>query len=285
MPLGIIDTHTHFYDPTRPQGVPWPPKGEKVLYRTVLPADFQALAKPLGSTGTVVVEASPWLEDNQWVLDLAKDDPFLLGLVGNLDLGAPSFRENLMRFARNELFLGIRINAQMLAKGIGEAAFLDHLRRLAGLNRELDLVGDAGMLLNVVRLTRQVPALRIVLDHLPLDPPADEAKRKAADQAFDELQNHPRVFAKVSNVLRKVEGKVVTDVAFYRERLDRIWHVFGAQRVVYGSNWPVSDKVAPYEDILTVVQEYVRLYQPESKERYFRENARRAYAWPEREHK
>ena len=70
----IIDTHTHFYDPTRPQGVPWPPKENQLLYRTVLPADAQALAAPVGVTGTVVVEASAWLEDNQWILDLAAND-------------------------------------------------------------------------------------------------------------------------------------------------------------------------------------------------------------------
>ena len=65
---GILDTHTHFYDPTRPQGVPWPPKDDPVLHRPVYPAEFLKLARPHGVTGTVVVEASPWLEDNHWVL-------------------------------------------------------------------------------------------------------------------------------------------------------------------------------------------------------------------------
>ena len=67
----IIDTHTHFYDPTRPQGVPWPSKENELLYRTVLPQHHRALAEREGVTGTVVVEASKWLEDNQYVLDLA----------------------------------------------------------------------------------------------------------------------------------------------------------------------------------------------------------------------
>src|SRR5687768_13773552 len=59
-----IDTHTHFYDPRRPQGVPWPPKNNELLYRPHLPADVRALAEPLGVVGTVIVEASAWLEDN-----------------------------------------------------------------------------------------------------------------------------------------------------------------------------------------------------------------------------
>src|SRR5690348_7440947 len=62
--LTVIDTHTHFYDPSRAEGVPWPTRDEKRLYRTVLPKDYRALRVPRPVTGTVVVEASPWVEDN-----------------------------------------------------------------------------------------------------------------------------------------------------------------------------------------------------------------------------
>src|SRR5690242_19820768 len=82
--IEIIDTHTHFYDPSRPQGVPWPPKNDPVLYRTVLPAEFRSITEPLGVRGTVVVEASALVEDNAWILEIAKNEPFLLGLVGHL---------------------------------------------------------------------------------------------------------------------------------------------------------------------------------------------------------
>ena len=95
----IIDTHTHFYDPTRPQGVPWPAPDDKILYRTVLPENFAQVAVPEGVTGTVVVEASGWLEDNQWVLDLAAVDPLLVGLVGQIELGSAQFDAELARFA------------------------------------------------------------------------------------------------------------------------------------------------------------------------------------------
>ena len=71
----IIDTHTHFYDPYRPEGVPWPPRDDALLYRRVLPEDYKAVAVPEGVTGTVVVEASEWVEDNGWILDLAATEP------------------------------------------------------------------------------------------------------------------------------------------------------------------------------------------------------------------
>src|SRR4051794_22116583 len=68
-PSRIIDTHIHLYDPNRPQGIPWPRKDDKLLYRQTLPSDFQAATRGLGVTGAVVVESNNWLEDNQWILD------------------------------------------------------------------------------------------------------------------------------------------------------------------------------------------------------------------------
>lgn len=67
----IIDTHTHFYDPSRPAGVPWPTEEGGPIYRTVLPEHHRSIAAPTGVVGTVVTAASAWLEDNQWLLDLA----------------------------------------------------------------------------------------------------------------------------------------------------------------------------------------------------------------------
>ncbi len=67
----IIDAHVHFYDPSRPQGVPWPNKKDDVLYQKTLPADFRKAAGP-GVQVAIVVEASPWVEDSGWLLDLAE---------------------------------------------------------------------------------------------------------------------------------------------------------------------------------------------------------------------
>ena len=103
-PTRIVDTHTHFYDPTRPEGVPWPDPNDALLYRKVMPAEYRKLAEPHGVRGTVVVEASPWVEDNQWLLDLAAREPFILGIVGNLDPLAADFATNLARFAKTQSF-------------------------------------------------------------------------------------------------------------------------------------------------------------------------------------
>src|SRR5688572_22421280 len=88
--LRVVDTHTHFYDPTRPQGVPWPGKGTP-LDRRVLPPAWAAVASPVGVTETVVVEASPWLDDNVWILELAAREKSIVGFVGNLPPHDPDF--------------------------------------------------------------------------------------------------------------------------------------------------------------------------------------------------
>ena len=107
--LTIIDTHTHFYDPTRAGGVPWPPKDDPLLYRRVLPEHYKALPKPSPVTGTVVVEASPLIEDNEWILELAAHDLFIVGFVGNLPVGTADFMRHLNNFSHNSIFRGVRL--------------------------------------------------------------------------------------------------------------------------------------------------------------------------------
>ena len=270
----IIDTHTHFYDPSRPMGVPWPRPQESVLYRTVLPSEYRDLVEPLGVAGTVVVEASPWVEDNQWVLDLARDNRFLLGLVGNLNTAEPAFAKQLERFHRNPLFLGIRVSGAALTNG-GSALFRSNVKLLAQAGLALDVLGGAGMFADIVRLHDAEPSLRIIIDHLPFDESPDYALLR-------EFEKRATVYAKVSNILRKREGQVSLDLSSYREALDRIWSIFGDDRVVYGSNWPVSDLVAPYEPVLQVARAYAATRGPAAEVKYLRSNSRLAYRYKER---
>ena len=165
IPIGIVDTHTHFYDPTRPEGVPWPGKGDKELYRRVLPDDYKKIAMPLGVTGTVVVEASPRVEDNQWVLDLAEKDKFVLGLVGNLSPGQADFAKHLARFAKNPLFRGIRVNAGPLKVGLESPEYLADIQRLSEADLELDVNGGPELLPLVDQLATKLPDLRIVINN------------------------------------------------------------------------------------------------------------------------
>ncbi|MDQ6707690.1 MAG: amidohydrolase, partial [Acidobacteriota bacterium] len=154
-PSKIIDTHTHFYDPARPQGVPWPPKTDDILYRTVLPDEYRGMSNPLGVTGTIVVEASPLLEDNQWILDLAAKHPVNVGFVGHLDPGKTAFRGNLDRLRKNRLFLGIRLSSSSLKDP--NAEFISNVKAMADAGLELDAIGGTPVLEQTVRLSDRIP--------------------------------------------------------------------------------------------------------------------------------
>src|SRR5216684_4448018 len=97
----IIDTHIHLFDRRRPEGAAWPSKDDPVPGVSALPPRYRELVKPFGVVGAIVVEASPRLEDNQWVLDQATTDPIIVGTVGFLDPGEPNFRKNLERFRKS----------------------------------------------------------------------------------------------------------------------------------------------------------------------------------------
>jgi len=275
----IIDTHTHFYDPTRPQGVPWPPRTDP-LYKPHLPGHFRSLTEKHSVVGTVVVEASGWIQDNQWILDLAKENPVIVGFIGNLELGKPEFAGHLERFSANPIFRGLRLNGRIVARNLGQRAFEDDLRRLADRQLTLDLVGGARMLPDVERVAELAPGLRIVIDHLPFgnwDGDVTEAGR-----ALTRVARLPNVYAKISDVVRRADGLIVEEPEFYRPVLNILWELFGPDRAMFGSNWPVCERVAPYARVIKIVAEYFSTKKQLEAEKFFNTNSQAAYQWKPR---
>ncbi len=278
-PPGILDTHTHFYDPTRPQGVPWPPKNDPILHRPVYPDEFLRLARPHGVTGTIVVEASPWLEDNQWVLDLAKDHPCIRGVVGNLKPGRPEFAAGLKRFSHHPLFRGIRVGVWEKA-ALTDSALLRDLRRLADSGLALDVLTGPDKLPDIARLADSIPTLRIIIDHcanVRVDGSAPPTSWLAGLRA---CAAHPNLFMKVSGLVEgtgRSDGTAPGDEAFYRPTLDAVWSAFGEDRALFGSNWPVSARFASYATVFHLVATHARRRGPQAAEKYFFRNAAVAY--------
>ena len=274
----IIDTHTHFYDPSRPQGVPWPNKKSKIIYRTVLPPEFMQMTKPFGVTGTVVVEASPWLEDNQWLLDLAEKETSIVGIVGNVDPTIEDFNKHISRFAKNKLFRGIRLKKSTYMTDSPE--IIKGFKTLADLDLSVDLNGGVKVLEASTKISQKVPELRQVIDHLPIN------VRKGEEAQYDEFikkaSRNPNVSIKVSNVIRKVNGETVTDPEYYHKTLDELWDIFGPDRVIFGSNWPVSDRVGTYEELFNIVDSYVKSRGQEDINKYYSLNAKKYYKWIKR---
>ncbi len=284
----IIDTHIHLFDTRRPQGVPWPPKNDTVLYHPALPDRYRQVTKGLGIVGAIEVECSNWLEDNRWVLDVAAKDPMIVGTVGNLEVGKPGFRKNLERFHRNPLFRGIRYGNlwdRNLGEQLSKLEFIADLQAVAAAGLELDTANpDAALIADVVRLTDRLPNLRVVIDHLPhFDPPEELQAHRVWQSNVRELGKRPQVYVKISEVLRPVAGQIHTDLDFYRGRLDEIWEIFGEDRLIYGSDWPNSDHFGTYPEVLNVVREYFTTKGQAVLEKFFRKNSIAAYRWVKRD--
>lgn len=278
--MPVIDTHIHLYDTARPGGIPWPPVNDALLYSPHLPEDFEALTGSLGVVGTVVVEGNAGPEDNQWVLDQAKEHPIIVGYIGRLMPGTPEFAEHFDRYVGNPIFRGLRLSHPMLAQGLGQPGFDADIQRLAECQLTLDLVGGEAVLADALRIAKMLPRLRIVVDHLPFQ--EWDRSPAALPAALQEVAQLPNVYGKVSHVARKVDGRLVADPGYYRQRLDSLWELFGNERLLYGSNWPVSDQIAPYTETLKIMTNYLRSRDPSTAAKYFWKNSVAAYSWQPR---
>jgi L-fuconolactonase len=286
--IPIIDTHIHLFDPRRAQGVPWPDRDDAILYQPALPDRYRRVTRGLGIAGAIEVECSPWLEDNDWVLDIAAQDTIIVGTVGNLEPGKPDFPKHLERLHRNPMFRGIRYGnlwGRNLGQQLSRPEFLSDLRVLAEAGLELDTANpDPALILDVVRLTDQIPSLRVVIDHLPqLEPPTEAPARRTFQAHLRELGKRPQVYVKVSEVLRRVGDEVPYDPSFYRPRLDELWDIFGQDRLMYGSDWPNSDRWGSYPQMLKIVLEYFTGKGPAVAEKFFWKNSSAAYHWVRRD--
>lgn len=275
---GILDTHTHFYDPTRLEGVPWPPTNDTLLYRPVLPAEYETIARPLGIGSTLVVEASSWEKDNRWILDLATRAPFLIGLIGHLKPGRPGFAELLARDAADGRFRGIRIGTWDGPTRLEDSEFMRDCRLLAERGLTVDVLIGPDQLMTIERFAERLPDLRIVIDHcsnVRIDgraPAADWQKAIAA------VARHPRVFMKFSGYVEgtgRTDGSAPREVEYYRPTFDVLWNAFGADRLVFGSNWPVSARFASLATVVSIARDY--LESRGAAEKCFRRNAHNAY--------
>lgn len=277
--IPIIDTHIHLFDPTRPKGVPWPEKSDSIRYKPALPRRFRQVTKGLGVVGAVEIECSPWFDDNQWVLDVAAGDTIVVATIGNLDPENPGFQSQLEHLVRNPIFRGIRYGnlwGRDLGAQLSKPRFIAGLKTLAEMNLVLDTANPTPQLVeSVIQLTDRVPNLRVVMDHLPeLDP---------GTANLAELAGRPRVYAKVSGVLREVNGRVPKDLNFYRDRLDKIYDHFGPDRLLYGSDWPNSDPLGDYAQVLKIAEEYFHAKGAAVAEKYFWKNSAAVYGWRRRD--
>ncbi|ACO77157.1 Amidohydrolase 2 [Azotobacter vinelandii CA] len=285
----LLDGHIHLFDATRPEGVPWPAP-EDAIHGRALADDYFPLARPLGVVGALVVEASPWRQDNFWLLDVVRGDPRLVGFVGNLEPGEAHFAADLERLAADPLFCGTRYGnlwGRDLGVGLQRPAFVADLGRLAESGRVLESANpDPGLIVALLRLSDRLPELRIVVDHLP-NARVPAAVERSYRRDLAELAQRRQVFMKLSEIpCREDDGRadapVRFDLAYHRARLDGLWELFGEDRIVFGSDWPNSEHLGSLAQTVALSRAYLAGKPEQARRKVFYLNSRRVYRWSPR---
>ena len=257
-PITGIDTHIHIYDTSRPEGVPWPRDKSSVIFRPVLPKHFHEVTAGTRVSHTVIVEASDRVDDNQWLLDLTEGDDAFIAIVGNIDPFSPDFAEQLERYTQDARFVGLRFRRNPPRSDYVVEPALSALKLMAKKGVTLDCLSGQINVEHAERIAAAVPNLRIVLNHLagysadgkPVDPDfVAKIKRAAA---------HPNVYCKISGIFQQSRQRPnsPTTVDHYRPIFDVLYEAFGEDRLMYGSNWPVTDLGGSYADQLRVIEDY-----------------------------
>jgi predicted TIM-barrel fold metal-dependent hydrolase len=222
------------------------------------------------------------LPDNQWNLNVTAHNKALYrGIVGNLSevIGTPAFKPLFETLCENPRYVGYRLSGRRQEKLTD--AFFDDLRLTAQKGRTVDFLLSGYSLEEVAEIARRVPELRIIVDHFggvkldgsPLAPSWIEQFRAVA--------KHPNVHCKVSALFGRWEKQPAPqDLALYTEVLDLAFECFGEDRLIYGSDWPVSEQTADYAAILRITRAYFDRKGPAVSEKLFHKNAAAFYRPP-----
>lgn len=251
--LVCVDAHQHFWEWSKG----WFSRPEPVLSRDYLPADFEPIVRSNQVNKTIVVQTSPTIAETDFLLGLAGSSNFVAGVVGWLDLESSDFPDVLEHYCKKPYFVGVR---PML-----ESILEDNWIMRPRIMESLSIVADAGLAFEfltfprhlpyVVQVLDRIPRLRGVIDHLS-KPPIRSGKMQPWKDLMREVALRPNVYCKLSGMMTEADYNNWT-----REQLrpyaNHILEQFGAERVMFGSDWPVCLLAASYQEVTDATRDFV----------------------------
>jgi L-fuconolactonase len=249
----LIDAHQHFWDPAV-EDYPWLADDDLApVRRRFDPGDLEPVLREHGVSGTVLVQALGSAGETRRLLAIAETTPFVLGVVGWIDLTAPDVASALDVLAGAAL-VGIRHQVQ----DERDPAWL--LR--SDVQRGIAAVGDAGLaydllvrpaqLAAAIETARRHPGLRFVVDHVA-KPPIRDGDIAEWARGLEQLAKLPNVSCKLSGLVLEADWEAWRAkelVPYYRHALD--W--FGPERCMFGSDWPLCLVAADYGEVLGLLR-------------------------------
>jgi predicted TIM-barrel fold metal-dependent hydrolase len=259
----------------------------RAISKTSLPSMYVPLARPVGIVGAIVVESSPWIDDNLWYLETCRANSIMVGVSGNLNPSRPDFGQYVTRFHKDPLYRAIRSSRFYSAdsgKVVLDPVQVANLKLLAQADLALDTANPSMNLMQAnVMLADAIPDLRIIMDHLPsFDPTPDN--QQAYESVVKEMAAQPNIFVKLTEVYhpRLADGVIVKDYEPLRARLEYLYDAFGEDRVMFGTDYPNSYGVATIPEEAGLMKRFFSTRSREAAEKYFWKNSARVYKWTKR---
>ena len=273
--MTVVDSHHHFWDLTM-RAYDWMPEGSP-LRVNYLADDLRSLLPGAGVDATVIVQAHASVEETKWLLQIADETDYVAGVVGWVDLLDPAVGDTLDELQASPYFKGIRHLWEMDE----DAAWLAKSQAVAGLkeveSRGLcyDFLVRPPNLPHVPRIMEQVPNLRAVIDHI--------AKPNIKECEIEPWLTLMRDVASIDGMRCKVSGMTTEadmdnwtsdDLAPY---VQHVLGMFGADRLMFGSDWPVSTQGTPYDHWADTIRGILSNLPQERSDYIFGETAIRFY--------
>lgn len=269
-----IDAHQHFWH-YNPAEYEWIDDSMPSLRRDFLPEDLLPEIEGNSFHSSVAIQARQTLQETGWLLDLAAQHPWIVGVVGWVDLRSPEIRTQLKDLTRNAKLVGIRhiVQSEPDDRFLLQPDFLRGISVLEEFDLAYDILIYTKHLPVAAEFVERFPRQRFVLDHLA-KPPIKNGEIEAWAQGIARLAAFPNVFCKLSGL--------VTEAGWQRGTPDQIipyldvaFECFGPDRLMIGSDWPVCLVAASYVKAVSVIKDYLIQKRPDCMDRVLGGNAER----------
>jgi len=272
----IIDSHHHFwkYDPIE---YDWIDDSMKVIRKDFLPESLELTIREAGVDGVISVQARQSVEETSWLLEMARQNKFIKGVVGWLPLINDDIEVELEKYSGNKLLKGLRhvIQGEPDPKFMLRKDFNSGVSLLKKYSMAYDILIVERQLPNMIRFVDQHPDQVFVLDHI--------AKPLIAKHELSLWKENIQELARRENVSCKISG-MVTEADFnswtpqqLQPYFDVVLEAFGADRLLFGSDWPVCLVATSYKNWMKLVQKNISELSKIEQAKIMGENAVRLY--------
>lgn len=269
----IIDAHQHYWKLDRGD-YEWLTPDLKNLYKDFLPDDLTPHLTENNISGTIAVQAAASEDETLYLIELAKKNPSILGVVGWVDLEAIDAIERLdfLINAGQGLLKGIRPMIQDIAdpSWILKPKLDPVFRALEDRNLTFDALISPFHLQNLETRIKKHKRLKVMIDH-GAKPNIAHDQRSIWSLNMERLSRYPNVYCKLSGLTTEA-GENWTEANLKPFMSDILW-LFKPDRVIWGSDWPVLNLASNYKEWLEITQRFCNRFTKDQKSKIFRDNA------------